>query len=56
MTLTCGDPKIYVGEISRSTWKHNGSEIKDSDRFEITTSGTKSNLTVKNVILADIGK
>lgn len=56
MTLTCGDPKINVGEISQSTWKHNGSEIKDSVRIKITTSAMESNLTVNNVILADIGK
>lgn len=56
MTLTCGDPEINVGEISQSTWKHYGSEIKDSVRIKITASGAESNLTVNNVILADIGK
>lgn len=56
MTLTCGDLEINVGEISQSTWKHKGSEIKDSVRIKITTSGTESNVTVNKVILADIGK
>lgn len=45
-----------MGEISQSTWKHNGSEIKGSDRIKITASGTESTLTVNNVILADTGK
>lgn len=45
-----------MGEISQSMWKHNGSEIKDSTRIEITASGAESNLTVNSVILADVGK
>lgn len=45
-----------MGEISQSTWKHNGSEIKDGIRIKITASGMGSNLTVNNVILADTGK
>lgn len=57
MTLTCGPPtNIDVGQISGSEWTFNGQEIKDSMRININISGMKSILTVKNVILADIGK
>ncbi|XP_041814179.1 uncharacterized threonine-rich GPI-anchored glycoprotein PJ4664.02-like isoform X3 [Chelmon rostratus] len=56
MTLTCGPPKnITLGQISASVWKFKGLEIKNSGRIKITASGTKSILTVNNVILADIG-
>lgn len=57
MTLTCGPPKnITLGQISASVWKFKGLEIKNSGRIKITASGTKSILTVNNVILADIGE
>lgn len=57
MSLTCGPPEnINVGLISGSVWKFQGREIKESGRLEVTTSSMKSVLTVKNVILADIGK
>ncbi|XP_049446581.1 uncharacterized protein LOC125897346 isoform X21 [Epinephelus fuscoguttatus] len=56
MSLTCGPPEnINVGLISGSVWKFQGREIKESGRLEVTTSSMKSVLTVKNVILADIG-
>ncbi|XP_076611658.1 uncharacterized protein LOC143335878 isoform X13 [Chaetodon auriga] len=56
MTLTCGPPEnINLGQISGSEWKFKGLEIKDSSRIKITAFGTKSVLTVNNVILADVG-
>ncbi|XP_078030247.1 uncharacterized protein LOC117252677 isoform X8 [Epinephelus lanceolatus] len=56
MLLTCGPPEnVNVGLISGSVWKFQGREIKESGRLEVTTSSMKSVLTVKNVILADIG-
>lgn len=58
MTLTCGPPpkNVDVGEISGSEWKFKEREIKDGVRIGITTSDSTSELTVSNVILADIGK
>ncbi|KAL7388956.1 hypothetical protein ABVT39_024000 [Epinephelus coioides] len=56
MLLTCGPPEnVNVGLISGSVWKFQGREIKESGRLEVTTSRMESVLTVKNVILADIG-
>ncbi|XP_049914802.1 adhesion G protein-coupled receptor F5-like isoform X22 [Epinephelus moara] len=56
MLLTCGPPEnVNVGQISGSVWKFQGREIKERGRLEVTTSRMESVLTVKNVILADIG-
>lgn len=58
MALTCEniDESIDVGQISGSEWKFKGRRIKNSGRFKITTSDTKSVLIVGQVIRADAGK
>ncbi|XP_042358862.1 M cell-type agglutination protein mam3-like isoform X2 [Plectropomus leopardus] len=58
MELTCGPPppNINVGDVSGSVWKFKGREIKENGRFEVTTSSLISTITVKNVILADMGQ
>uniref|UniRef100_A0A665V0H9 Uncharacterized protein n=1 Tax=Echeneis naucrates TaxID=173247 RepID=A0A665V0H9_ECHNA len=56
ITLTCRPPgNIDVEEISRSTWKFNGFEIRSVGRHEITTINQLSVLKINNVITNDHG-
>ncbi|XP_033181762.1 adhesion G-protein coupled receptor F1-like [Anabas testudineus] len=56
MTLTCGifSGNINIGHISGSVWKFNGQQINTGGRINIAT-GDVSNLTVNNIIPADVG-
>lgn len=56
MTLTCAPPSnIKIGNIASVEWTFKEQEVKDGMRMKISKSDTQSVLTVKNVILADIG-
>ncbi|KAI3364052.1 hypothetical protein L3Q82_010882 [Scortum barcoo] len=56
MTLTCEPPKnINMGNISSFKWKFKGREIKESERIAISVTNMTSVLTIKNVILPDVG-
>ncbi|XP_029985105.1 uncharacterized threonine-rich GPI-anchored glycoprotein PJ4664.02-like isoform X3 [Sphaeramia orbicularis] len=58
MRLQCGPPpeNIDVGQINGAEWRFKGRVIdSDSGRLTASTKTSESELTVNNVILADIG-
>lgn len=57
MELRCGPPagNVDVSQMSGAEWKFKG-QIVSGGRYNIATRNFESNLTVTNVILADIGK
>lgn len=54
MTCTISD-SLNLGNIS-ANWTLNETEINKSERINISTSGETSTLTIKKVLLRDIGK
>lgn len=56
MELRCGPPagNVDVSQMSGAEWKFKG-QIVSGGRYNIATRNFESNLTVTNVILADIG-